>query len=568
MFKTKIHWQKFLLVLVIGGAITPVYAMGKGAVVGQVVDTGGIPLADVTVSVKDAPSVTTNPGGMYVLSGVKQKRRVLVTFEKAGYALTQATVSLVSQATRENDDQGDEDDLDEHHEDAGKKIAQATLNKTMLKNGVSQTLDTATGGVLTENGFKVTFAPNSLTATGNIDVVISPIDVSTGAIAAAPGDFSARTLHGKRVTLESFSMASFTLTQNGLAVNLNPGATADIELLLPANTPLVTGDVKPLWYFNLNNGLWQEEGAGTVGASTTTPGRLAVFATVKHFTWWNSDQRLNSTAVRGKVVDKNGVPIAGASVQGYGVSYAGHSYAVPTDANGNFCIQVRSSSTTSLAASNAFGNLSGGFYTVSTSSSVTTGPAQTTCAGGGAQQVPNLVLATALSCISGDVKDANGLPVAGALVYSTGGGFATTDANGLFQLPAPENTSIQVFSAGYAAVAVTTPAAGSACTIVALRPGTVGNACLMGTVYQCTPTQPYPGVVLSALHPTTGILFSKSAPSTANGTYCIDGLPTNTVVAIHSNSISFYRTQITTGNSGSCATNSCQPVPPMNVYCY
>ena len=563
------RWQKFFLVLVMGLFIAPVYASGKGTIVGQVVDTNGVPLSGVTVSVKGAASVITNPGGMYTLSGVKQKSRVLVSFQKTGYALTQGTVSLVRKEGREKDDQDDRDDDDNRHEDHrdSKKLSQATLSKAMLMSGASQTLNTATGGVLSESGFKVTFPANSLTVSGNVDVVISPIDVSTREIAAAPGDFSARTVNGRRVTLESFSMADFTLTQNGLPVNLKPGATADIELLLPANTPLIAGYVKPLWYFNLANGLWQEEGTGAVGHSTTTAGRLAIFASVKHFTYWNSDQPLNSTAVSGKVVDKNGVPIAGASVEGFGVDYAGHSYAVPTDVNGNYCIQIRSSSITSLTASLVLG----GLVANSAPLLVTSSAAQTTCATGGAQPVPNIVLATAFSCISGDVKDAAGLPVANALVYSTTGGFTTTDVNGVFQLLAPENTSVNVLVGGYPVVTVTTPVAGSPCAVVAIRPSTGGGgvACVTGIVYQCSPANPYQNIEVRALD-ATGALLGISAPTGANGIYCIDGLPSNSIVNFHNNAdMSQVDYLSNTGmGGGSCATNTCNVGPSMDIYCF
>ena len=562
------RWQKFLLVLFMGLFIAPVYASGKGTIVGQVVDTNGVPLSGVTVSVKGATSVTTNPGGMYTLSGVKQKSRVLVSFEKTGYAPTQGTVSLVRKEAREKDDQDDRDDDENRHEDHhdNKKLSQATLSKSMIKIGASQTLNTAIGGVLSESGFKVTFPANSLTVSGNVDVVISPIDVSTREIAAAPGDFSARTVNGRRVTLESFSMADFTLTQNGLPVNLKPGSTADIELLLPANTPLIAGYVKPLWYFNLANGLWQEEGTGAVGPSTTTAGRLAIFASVKHFTYWNSDQPLNSTAVSGKVVDPNGLPIAGATVEGFGVDYAGHSYSVATDVNGNYCIQVRSSSITSLTASLALG----GLVANSAPLIVTSSAAQTTCATGGAQLVPNIVLATAFSCISGDVKDAAGLPVANALVYSTTGGFATTDVNGAFQLLAPENTSVRVLVAGYQAVTVTTPAAGSPCVVAAIRPtvGGGGVACVTGIVYTCSPTSPQQNIVVNALD-AAGMLIAISAPSDASGIYCIDGLPANTVMTFTANGA--YPRNIlgdTGAGGGSCAANTCNAAPPVDIYCY
>lgn len=559
-------WQKFILVLVLGVFVAPVYASGKGTIVGQVVDTNGEPITGVTVSVKGSASVTTNPGGMYILSGVKQKSRMLVSFEKPGYAPTQGAVSLKRKEARERDDQDDIDDddnRDEDHHDS-KKLSQVTLSKSMIKSGTTQTLNTTTGGVLSEKGFKVTFPANSLTVSGNVDVVISPIDVSTLEIAAAPGDFSARTINGRSVTLESFSMADFTLTQSGLPVNLKRGVTADIELLLPANTPLISGYVKPMWYFNQAKGLWQEEGTGAVGPSTTIAGRLAVFATVKHFTYWNSDQPLNSTAIRGRVVDKNGMPIAGASVEGYGVDYAGHSYAVPTDANGSYCIQVRSSSTTSLIASLTLG----GFVAKSAPLLATSSAAQTTCARGGAQLVPNVVLASVLSCIDGDVRDAAGLPVANALVYSTTGGFTTTNANGAFRLLAPEYTSVKVFASGYPAVTVTTPAADSPCAVVAIRPSTGGGntACMFGVVYQCTPGNPYPGVVVSALG-ATGAVLGLSAPSDISGGYCIDGLPANSIVTLTANGSSNIMGNTGTGG-GSCATSSCNAAPPIDVFCY
>jgi protocatechuate 3,4-dioxygenase beta subunit len=574
------RWKQFLLALAIGLFVAPVYADGKATISGQVIDTNSLPIAGVTVSVKNSPSVTTNPGGMYTLTGVKQKSRVLVKFEKNGYAPTLGTISLVSKVKKEKHERDEDADEDrDDNDDNSKKLLQATLSKTMLTSGATQILDTAIGGQLSEKGFKVTFPANSLTVSGNVDVVISPLDVSTRDIQTAPGDFSARTIKGQRVTLESFSMADFTLTQNGVPVNLKPGATADIELLLPANTSLISGVVKPLWYFNQSNGLWQEEGTGFVATSTTTSGRLAIFATVKHFTYWNSDQALNSTAVRGRVVDTNGLPIAGATVEGFGVDYAGHSYAVPTDVNGNYCIQVRSSSTTSLKASLALGNI----ISQSPDLLVATGASQTTCATGNAQVVPNILMATQLSCISGDVKDINNLPISGALVYSTTGGFTTTDINGIFQIHALENTTVTVLVAGYPSVTVIAPPAGSPCVVALIRPSTgSGLVCIKGSVYACNPSNHYPGVTVK-VSDANGKQIAVSAPSDSNGTYCIDGLPASNVLTFTANDSNgaggdltlrvngTYSKSIlvdTGAGGGSCAANTCNAGPGIDVYCY
>lgn len=553
-------WKNIFLALALSVLIAPVYAHNKGIITGQVVDITGMPISDVSVSTKGAPAVTTNPGGVYTLTGVKQKSRILVQFAKAGYAPTQGTTSLARK--EKNDDDNHDHDDDNHH----KKISQVTLSKTMVKSGATQKLDSALGGSLNEKGFKVTFPANSLTTTGSVDVVISPLDVSTRDIAAAPGDFSAITARGQRVTLESFTMADFTITQNGQPVNLKRGATADIEMLLPANTPLISGLIKPLWYFNTANGRWQEEGTGSVAPSTTTPGRLAIFASVQHFTFWNSDQPLNSTAVQGRVVDPDGMPVAGASVVSYGVDYAGGSYSVATDANGNYCIQVRSGSTSSLTASKAFG----GIVAKSSPLIITSGTAPTTCATGGAQLIPNIVLASRTTCISGDVRDASNAPVAGVTVYSTSGGFANTDINGVFQLNALESSSVTVFVVGYPPVTVTTPAAGSPCAVVQMRPSVTGGgtSCVSGLVYTCSPAFPQAGIVINASVVGSNLITSFTF-SNANGVYCIDSLPANTTMSFSANgAFPAFVLGDTGAGGGSCLANNCNAGPAMDIFCY
>jgi hypothetical protein len=67
--------------------------------------------------------------------------------------------------------------------------------------------------------------------------------------------------------------------------------------------------------------------------------------------------------------------------------------------------------------------------------------------------VADLVIQLSLSCISGDVKDANGLPVPNVVVFSSKGGFVSTNGMGAalpgaYQIFVPENTSIKVFTLG------------------------------------------------------------------------------------------------------------------------
>lgn len=548
----------------IGLGAAPAYALipiGKASISGQVVDSNGLPVADVVVRVKGPlpllviQKTNTTPGGFYSFTGISPEQKVQVSFSKAGFAPSQGSVSLQRQAP-------------------GKglgllvKLQPATLNKTLLTSGAVQTLNPTQGGTLAEKGFKVSFAPNSITGTANtaVDVVISPIDVSTAEAAAAPGDYSAQTLAGQTVQLESFSMADFTLTQAGKKVNLKAGATAQIELLLPTNTPLKIDDETPMWYFDTNKGVWQEEGRGRVGESTSTPNRLAVFANVKHFTFWNSDQPLNSTEVTGRVIDGNGQELSLADMEGFGVDYAGHSYAVPTNDQGVYCIKIKSNAQSQLKASI---NLAGTHFE-SAGLLVNAGQANNSCANGTAQQLPDIVLSVKLACVEGNVKDEQNQPVAGVTVFTSAGSYGTTDASGAFHLRAPENSSIKVSTNGYPAKVVTTTNSGAACAVAELRPNTgTGLACITGTVYQCGPDNPISGRTVKVISQVGDVLLGSSQPTDANGTYCVDGLPGNQDVVIDSGSNYDPTWQTNTGNGGgTCATQTCNAAPDLNVDCY
>jgi Carboxypeptidase regulatory-like domain len=555
-------WKQWLFAVVMTLLMLPAaWAHANGTVSGQVRDPITLePIAGVTVSTKGARSVVTDAGGLFTLTGVKQKARILVNFSKAGLAPTQITTSLVDKPTRIKHRDDDEDDEDDHH--GGRKLQSVTIVQTMIASGTKQSFNTAGAIVLEQNGSKVTFSANSLTATGTVDITITPIDVSTNALQAAPGGLLGRTIAGGIVSLDSFSMADFTLSQGGRRVNLKRGSTAVIELLLPASTRLTNGQVTPMWYFDTQRGLWVEEGTGVVQASSAIAGRLAVVATVRHFTYWNSDQAApGSAAITGKVVDKNGVGIPNASVEGWGSDYAGHSYAVRTDANGVYCILGRIGSTTALTGSSSFGGV---LVSSFPALNVTTANTPSTCPSAG-PAVANIVLPTALSCVSGVVRDAANLPVAGVTVYSSTGGSAVTNATGSYQFAAPEVTSVRVFAAGYGTMMVTTPVSGAPCATANLRPPVTGTtACVTGLIYQCNTSTVSPGSIASYFGPGR-VELGVSTPADANGRYCLEGLPTNTTVEIGILSGSGDR-MVTTAGSGTCATNSCVAAPALIAF--
>jgi hypothetical protein len=94
-----VRWCVAVLALTL--AAGSAWATG-GTISGQVTDASGLPLEGVAVSAQGFAAVT-DAGGLYALAGLSASPRVVVTFEKAGYATTYGAVELADGL----DDDGD-----------------------------------------------------------------------------------------------------------------------------------------------------------------------------------------------------------------------------------------------------------------------------------------------------------------------------------------------------------------------------------------------------------------------------------------------------------------------------
>lgn len=137
-------------------------------------------------------------------------------------------------------------------------------------------------------------APDNTSATGAIRMELTPWDITSSNLSAMLGNGVARRTDGSIVNLISAGMMTvdFYDAQNR-HLQLATGKMADIQMDLPYasinNQALSVGSSIPLWHFDVVQGLWVEEGVGSVVASTTSPVGLAVKATVSHFSTWNWD---------------------------------------------------------------------------------------------------------------------------------------------------------------------------------------------------------------------------------------------------------------------------------------
>ncbi len=340
-----------------GGGDDSVEPMGTSLFL-QVLDEAGnpIPIAAVTV---DGVTRATNGAGQILFDGLAPGR-FAARVEAYGYAAASAVTELA---------------LDAH----------GGLELRLLPLGESIAFDADAGGTLERGAVRVTLPPQALVdangdaVTGMVEATIVPLD-PTSDIGASPGPLAGIPTQGDgEVGLESVFMAEVSLWQDGNRLQLRPGAKAKLEMVLPESLQgqYVDGDVVPAWWFDLDAGIWKEEGAGTMGPSQAQPGRLAWTAEVEHFTWWNCDKPWTTkNCFDVLVVDMEGNPLADSSVQAQGVSYVGMSGWKVAESVGRTCVDIKLGSTADL--------LVGGLSMPAASKRVTgVGPASS-CAGMGA----------------------------------------------------------------------------------------------------------------------------------------------------------------------------------------
>ena len=135
---------------------------------------------------------------------------------------------------------------------------------------------------------------NGELVTGDVDLTMTPLDVSSDEIFAFPGGFEGVRPDGEQSNIISFGVADFTFTQNGETLQMMPGKSAEIEIPV-TNADVEVGDVIPLWTLDEDTGLWIEEGAGKIIIAAGSPTGLAMIAKTGHFSWKNIDVFIGGT---------------------------------------------------------------------------------------------------------------------------------------------------------------------------------------------------------------------------------------------------------------------------------
>lgn len=254
---------------------------------GQVLDEDGNPLAGATV-MAHGETATTDAAGAFRLQHIRVPgNRYVISCEKQGYFTSvRADTPLKDKVT--------------------------SVRIRLMSNAPTHTIDAGSGGTATlANGSKVEIPANGLvTASGEVyegEVNMSvryqdPSAVSFGAFVAG-GDMLARRTDQSSTILYSYGILRVQLTgSGGEKLQLAAGKPSTLTVAIPESQLATAPPTIPLWYFDEEEGVWQEEGAATRQGNQ-------YIGTVKHFTDWNCDDPNEFATIIGKVVDCDGSPI-------------------------------------------------------------------------------------------------------------------------------------------------------------------------------------------------------------------------------------------------------------------
>lgn len=274
-------------------------------VAGLVVAENGTPVAGVNITCGNK-TATTDVSGAFLISNVNTDGRCYAHATKAGYFPGSAGVPAKANG-----------------------ISQVRI--TLLSDAPNVTFSAGAGTDQTlPGGAKVVISGNSVVDangqayTGTVSLAVRHLDPDAPEFPAIMpgGDLVATGPDGDQ-QLISYGMMMLRMTDaGGNELQLADGSTADVAMPVPASLVSGAPQEMPLWHFNETTGKWEQEGILQLQGG-------AYVASLGHFSSWNADLPTDRAMVQGRVLDCNGQPVEGLTVN------TGQSIAT-TDANGYF----------------------------------------------------------------------------------------------------------------------------------------------------------------------------------------------------------------------------------------
>ncbi|TKC95260.1 carboxypeptidase-like regulatory domain-containing protein [Polyangium fumosum] len=236
---------------------------------GEVLDTEGNPLQDVSVRIAGKVAKTDARGG-FVVPAVPYGTFV-VSFEHEEYVFNQQIMTNKLDNT-------------------------PTLFGRMRARAPSRTFNADVVSEIHEGSLSLKFEPGDLVLRdtgkpvhGNVDIRATTIEPGKpGHMAASPAPLAGVDTNGKVTALFSAGMLEVELSQKGRHVQVRPGATVDIEMKVPEGVNLGDAQSIPMWHHDTEHGIWIQEPGLSASFKTSDKGRVATVA-LPHFSAWNLD---------------------------------------------------------------------------------------------------------------------------------------------------------------------------------------------------------------------------------------------------------------------------------------
>jgi CarboxypepD_reg-like domain len=277
-----------------GGSSSSTPSVEKATVSGAVSDVERAGLMGVTVQVVGSSTqASTDDRGHFNLS-VETGKSTTLKLSKAGFAEQYKVLDVP----------------------IGRK--EALVDARMVSREPAQSVTNVENGfsVTSKNGAKVTLPANAVVnsagqaVTGDIQISVTPVDVKSAEIDAFPGLFEGVDQAGTRSAIGTFGTVEIVMSQNGNALQIAPGKTAEIEIPQYVlnnfdGSSVALGQKIALWFLDETTGVWQQEGQGDVVASASASG-LALRGTVSHFSWHSENELIATSG--GALVRCLGVP--------------------------------------------------------------------------------------------------------------------------------------------------------------------------------------------------------------------------------------------------------------------
>ena len=256
---------------------------------GVILDTNGAPIYGATVQI-GTTSVATNYKGFFTLKNASvQENFAHIKVTKAGF-INASRVLVPSNGMNR-------------------------INIMMIPETLTSTVSSgATSTVSLADGTKVKFDGSFKDANGN--AYSGSVSVSLYHLAPSntylnelmPGSFLATSSNGSARIMETFGMLHVQLTGSaGQNLQIATGHTAEITVPVDASQSSTSPSTIPLWSYNENTGMWNEEGSATKVGNTYV-------GTVSHFSWWNCDIQLPQATLKVTVKNNTGQPLVNAKV--------------------------------------------------------------------------------------------------------------------------------------------------------------------------------------------------------------------------------------------------------------